>query len=37
MQKSETDADPPWWDGEWAQKSLFEHFGPCYLRSKGLQ
>ena len=24
MQKSETDADPPWGDGEWARKSLLE-------------
>ena len=24
MQKSETDADPPWGDGQWAWKSLLE-------------
>ena len=24
MQKGETDADPPWGDGEWARKSLLE-------------
>ena len=24
MQKSETDVDPPWGDGEWARKSLIE-------------
>ena len=24
MQKSETDTDPPWGDGEWARKSLLE-------------
>ena len=24
MQKGETDANPPWGDGEWARKSLIE-------------
>ena len=30
MQKSETNADPPWGDGEQAQKSLFEKFFYFY-------